>query len=42
MRRQFRHLAESAQQGTTTVQVVPHRAGARAGAIGAFVILDFP
>jgi hypothetical protein len=42
MRRQLRHLAESAQQGRTTIQVVPYRAGAHAGAIGAFVILDFP
>ena len=42
MRRQLRHLAESAQQGKTTIQVVPYRAGAHAGAIGAFVILDFP
>ena len=42
MRGQLRHLAESAQQGKTTIQVVPYRAGAHAGAIGAFVILDFP
>ena len=42
MRGQLRHLAESAQQGRTTIQVVPYRAGAHAGAIGAFVILDFP
>ncbi len=42
MRGQLRHLAESAQQGKTTIQVVSYRAGAHAGAIGAFVILDFP
>jgi Domain of unknown function (DUF5753) len=42
MRRQLRHLAEAAQQSRTTIQVVPYRAGAHAGAIGAFVILDFP
>ena len=42
MRGQLRHLVESAQQGRTTIQVVPYRAGAHAGAIGAFVILDFP
>jgi hypothetical protein len=42
MRGQLRHLAESAQQGKTTVQVMPYRAGAHTGAIGAFVILDFP
>ena len=41
MRGQLRHLVESAQQGRTTIQVVPYRAGAHAGAIGAFVILDF-
>ena len=28
--------------GKTTIQVVPYRAGAHAGAIGAFVVLDFP
>ena len=42
MRGQLRHLAESGQQGRTTIRVVPYRAGAHAGAIGAFVILDFP
>jgi hypothetical protein len=42
MRRQLRHLAEFSQQGRTTVQVVPYRAGAHAGTTGPFVILDFP
>jgi transcriptional regulator with XRE-family HTH domain len=42
MRGQLRHLAECARQGKTTIQVVPYRAGAHAGAIGAFVVLDFP
>ena len=42
MRGQLRHLADAAQQGKTTVQVMPYRAGAHAGTIGAFVILDFP
>ena len=42
MRGQLRHLADAAQQGKTTIQVVPYRAGAHAGTIGAFVILDFP
>jgi transcriptional regulator with XRE-family HTH domain len=42
MREQLRHLVESAQKGKTTIQVVPYRAGAHAGTIGAFVILDFP
>ena len=42
MRGQLRHLVESAQQGKTTVQVVPYRAGAHAGTTGPFVILDFP
>ena len=41
MREQLRHLTESAQEGKTTIQVVPYRAGAHAGAIGSFVILDF-
>ncbi len=41
MRRQLRHLVESAQQGKTTIQVVPYRAGAHAGTTGPFVILDF-
>jgi hypothetical protein len=42
MRGQLRHLVESAQLGKTTVQVVPYRAGAHAGTMGPFVILDFP
>ena len=42
MHGQLRHLAESAQQGKTTIQVVPYRAGAYAGTTGPFVILDFP
>jgi hypothetical protein len=41
MRGQLRHLAESAQQGKTTLKVVPYRAGAHAGTTGPFVILDF-
>jgi len=41
MRGQLRHLIESAQEGKTTIQVVPYRAGAHAGTIGSFVILDF-
>jgi transcriptional regulator with XRE-family HTH domain len=41
MRGQLRHLVDSAQQGKTTIQVVPYRAGAHAGTIGSFVILDF-
>ncbi len=39
---QLRHLADAAQQGKTTIQVVPYRAGAHAGTTGPFVILDFP
>jgi transcriptional regulator with XRE-family HTH domain len=42
MRDQLRHLAESAGQGKTTVQVVPYSAGAHAGTTGPFVILNFP
>ncbi len=38
---QLRYLADSAQQGKTTIQVVPYRAGAHAGTTGPFVILDF-
>jgi hypothetical protein len=34
MRGQLRYLAESAQEGKTTIQVVPYRAGAHARAIG--------
>ncbi len=41
IRGQLRHLADSAQQGETTIQVVPYRAGAHAGTTGPFVILDF-
>ena len=38
---QLRYLADSAQQGKTTIQVVPYRAGAHAGTTGPFAILDF-
>jgi transcriptional regulator with XRE-family HTH domain len=41
MRGQLRHLADAAQQGKTTVQVVPYHAGAHAGTTGPFVILDY-
>jgi transcriptional regulator with XRE-family HTH domain len=41
MRRQLRHLADCAEQGKTTLQVVPYRAGAHAGTTGPFVILEF-
>jgi hypothetical protein len=41
MREQLRHLVNAAQKGKTTIQVMPYRAGAHAGTIGAFVILDF-
>jgi transcriptional regulator with XRE-family HTH domain len=41
MREQLRHLVDAAQQGKTTIQVVPYRAGAHAGTTGPFVILDF-
>lgn len=42
MQGQLRHLVETAEQGRTTIQVVPYRAGAHAGTTGPFVILDFP
>src|SRR6201986_4537225 len=41
LRGQLRHLAEAAEQGKTTIQIVPYRAGAHAGTIGSFVILDY-
>jgi hypothetical protein len=41
MRGQLRYLADLAQQGKTTIQVVPYCAGAHAGTTGPFVILDF-
>ena len=41
MREQLKHLTDAAQQGKTTIQVVPYRAGAHAGTTGPFVILDF-
>ncbi len=41
MHGQLRHLADAAQQGKTTVQVVPYRAGTHAGTTGPFVILDY-
>ena len=42
MRGQLRYLAEAAQHGKTSIQVVPYRAGAHAGTTGPFVTLDFP
>ena len=41
MRGQLNHLTDAAQQGKTTIQVMPFRAGAHAGTTGPFVILDF-
>src|SRR5215469_252050 len=42
MREQLRYLIECAEQGKTTLQVVPFSAGAHAGTTGPFVIIDFP
>lgn len=42
MRDQLGHLADSAEQGKTTIQILPYRAGAHAGTSGPFVVLDFP
>jgi transcriptional regulator with XRE-family HTH domain len=42
MRQQLLYLAECAEQGRTTLQVVPFSAGAHAGTTGPFIILDFP
>ena len=39
---QLQHLIECAEQGKTTLQVVPFSAGAHAGTTGPFIILDFP
>src|SRR5580658_4977639 len=41
MREQLQHLIATADQGKTTIQVVPYRAGAHAGTAGPFVILDY-
>jgi transcriptional regulator with XRE-family HTH domain len=41
MHGQLQHLIDCAQQGKTTLQVVPYRAGAHAGTTGPFVILEF-
>jgi transcriptional regulator with XRE-family HTH domain len=42
MREQLRYLIDCAEQGKTTLQVVPFSAGAHAGTTGPFVILEFP
>ncbi|WP_433190978.1 helix-turn-helix domain-containing protein [Actinoallomurus sp. CA-150999] len=42
MREQLHQLIEAADEGRTTIQVVPFRAGAHAGTTGPFVILGFP
>ncbi|MDH6111638.1 transcriptional regulator with XRE-family HTH domain [Kitasatospora sp. MAP12-15] len=42
MIKQLRHLNEASEEPNITVQVVPLRAGANAGMLGAFVILEFP
>ncbi|MER6817694.1 helix-turn-helix transcriptional regulator [Spirillospora sp. NPDC000708] len=41
MRKQLAHLVEMSEQGKTTIQVVPFKAGAHAGTSGPFVILGF-
>jgi transcriptional regulator with XRE-family HTH domain len=41
MRGQLQHLIDCADQGKTTLQIVPYRAGAHAGTTGPFVILEF-
>ena len=38
---QLQHLVDAAEEGKTTIQVVPFRAGAHSGTTGPFVILDF-
>lgn len=41
MKAQLLHLIAMAEQGRTTIQVVPFKAGAHAGTTGPFVVLDF-
>jgi transcriptional regulator with XRE-family HTH domain len=41
MRRQLRHLVDSAERANVTVRVVPLRSGAHAGLQGSFATLDF-
>jgi transcriptional regulator with XRE-family HTH domain len=42
MRKQLRHLLEASEQPHITLQVLPFKAGAHAGLLGSFVLLDFP
>ncbi|WP_424528205.1 helix-turn-helix domain-containing protein [Sphaerisporangium viridialbum] len=42
MRAQLHHLVSAAEEGKTTLQVVPFGAGAHAGTSGSFVILGLP
>jgi transcriptional regulator with XRE-family HTH domain len=42
MTAQLRHLVGAAEQGKTTLQVIPFSAGAHAGTSGPFVILELP
>jgi DNA-binding XRE family transcriptional regulator len=42
MHEQLTYLVECAEQGRTTLQLVPFSAGAHAGTTGPFIILDFP
>ncbi|WP_067639250.1 helix-turn-helix domain-containing protein [Actinomadura latina] len=41
MREQLAHLVTMSEQGKTTIQIVPFKCGAHAGATGPFVILGF-
>src|SRR6185369_5499244 len=41
MRRQLRHLVDSAERPNVTIRVVPMRVGLHAGLQGAFSCLDF-
>jgi hypothetical protein len=42
MRRQLRHLADSAERSNITLRVVPLQVGPHAGLRGPFAVLDFP
>jgi transcriptional regulator with XRE-family HTH domain len=41
MRKQLEHLITASEAGKTTLQIVPHAAGAHPGTVGPFVILRF-
>ncbi|MFC7386328.1 helix-turn-helix domain-containing protein [Sphaerisporangium rhizosphaerae] len=42
MREQCKHLVEQGERPNVTIQVLPNRAGAHPGVVGAFSIMEFP